>query len=197
MENFITNIDYVIVFSLLILPGFLIMKIIRFKVPHKEYLMKDILYESFSYSILNLVIFSWIPYLAVINDYKKLALLLIVVVAIVGPFCLAFLYIKIINSKIFKKNFDIQVPTAWDWFFMQKPNCILMIHLKNGEKVIGYYADNSYATSFPNHGSIYLEKLYRQNDESIELVENSGGILIKEDEYTKIEIFNLEVENGR
>ncbi len=42
----LTAIEYLIVFIALILPGFIIMKMIKLKVPHKDFLLKDMLFEA-------------------------------------------------------------------------------------------------------------------------------------------------------
>jgi hypothetical protein len=47
--------------------------------------------------------------------------------------------------------------------------------------------EKSYATSFPNDGSIYLEKVYSKGEHgNLKLVENSNGILIAEDHHMSI-----------
>ena len=68
------------------------------------------------------------------------------------------------------------MPTAWDWFFSQRPKSLLLVYMKNGTEVIGYFGENSYATSFPNDGSIYLERVYTKDDnDNLKLIENSNG----------------------
>ena len=89
------------------------------------------------------------------------------------------------------KNFDIQIPTAWDWYFSQRPNCILLISLKNGSEVIGYFGEKSYATSYPNEGSIYLEKVYKYNNNELEIVPNSDGIVVAKNEFDTIQFYNI------
>ena len=52
--------------------------------------------------------------------------------------------------------------------------------------------NKSYATSFPNDGSIYLEKVYAKDESgNIQLVEHSNGILIAKDQYISIEIYSI------
>jgi hypothetical protein len=57
----------------------------------------------------------------------------------------------------------------------------------------GYFGENSYATSFPNEGDVYLETVYRIQDDGTfgEPIDLSRGLLIRRDEYTHIEIFGI------
>ncbi len=173
------QIQVVIAFAMLVLPGFLIMKIIRLKIPNKDFLLKDVIFEAISYSLLNLSIIGWLPYVFFNMNLPVLGILLSIFSVTISPVLLAFFYIKILSSKLFQKYLDIQMPTAWDWYFSQRPNVITLVHLKNGDEIIGYFGENSYATSYPNDGSIYLEKVYtRDKNGTIKLVQNSNGILI-------------------
>lgn len=85
------------------------------------------------------------------------------------------------------------MPTAWDWYFSQRPTSILLVHMKDGTEVIGYFGNKSYATSFPNDGSLYLEKAYTKDDNgNLKLVENSSGILVAKDQHISIEFYSTE-----
>ena len=57
----------------------------------------------------------------------------------------------------------------------------------------GYYGQNSYATSYPNNGDLYLETVYAVDDNGKfgDVIENSNGLLICKDKYTYIETFNV------
>lgn len=194
IENLL-KLEYILAFATFILPGFLIMKIIRLKVPNKDFLLKDMLFEAFSYSLLNLSIIGWIPYLLLSNNHIGWSIFAFIFILIISPIILATGYIKVVGSKFFGKHFDIQMPTAWDWYFSQRPNSVLLIKLKDNSEIIGYFGETSYATSYPNDGSIYLEKVYIKDEKgALMIVENSNGILIAKDQYTTIEFYNIKGE---
>ena len=190
IENFI-KIEYIITFIILILPGFIGMKAIKLKVPTRDLLLKDTLYEVLSYSLLNLVLIGWLPYLSIKYEWAiAWQIILLFFSIIIFPILLAFVYLTFIESKYFKKNFNIQTKTAWDWYFSQKPNCTVLIKFKNGSEVIAHFGEKSYATSYPDECSIYLEKLYRYNDENkLETIPDSAGIIISKDELDTIEFY--------
>ena len=186
------KLEYVLAFSTLVLPGFLIMKIIKLKVPNKDFLLKDMLFEAVSYSLLNLAVIGWLPYLLFLYKYDIGGIVAFIFTLVVSPVFLAFGYIKIISSEKFGRSFDIQMPTAWDWYFSQRPNSILLIKMKDNTEVIGYFGQKSYATSYPNDGSIYIEKVYTKNENGdLNIVENSNGILIAKDQYATVEFYNI------
>jgi len=148
------------------------------------------LFEALSYSLLNLTISGWIPYLLYIYEFKNLAIITFTLSLTVSPVLMALAYIKIISSKWFRNRFDIQMPTAWDWYFSQRPNVFVLVKLKNGSEIIGYFGENSYATSYPNDGALYLEAIYKKdNEDTLELVNNNNGILISKDTFDTIEFF--------
>lgn len=187
------KLEYILAFATFILPGFLMMKIIKLKVPNKDFLLKDMLFEAFSYSLLNIAIFGWIPYSFLLNGHSTLSTIAFIIVLVISPIILSMIYVKILGSKLFTQNFDIQIPTAWDWYFSQRPECILLVNMKDSSQVIGYFGEKSYATSYPNDGSIYIEKVYEKDESgNLVIVGNSNGILIQKGEYNTIEFFNIE-----
>ena len=194
----LVKMEYIIVFTILIVPGFIIMKIIKLKIPSKDFLLKDMLFEALSYSLLNLSLIGWLPYLFIKDGFSIIFMILFMFSIIIFPAFLAFAYIKIISFEWFKNNFDIQIPTAWDWYFSKRKDCILIITLKNGSIIMGYFGQNSYATSYPNEGSIYLEKTYVYNDKNeLSTTEDSDGIIIAKNQFDTIEIYKIGEDNGR
>lgn len=191
------KLEYILAFSTFIVPGFIIMKIIRLKVPNKEFLLKDVIFEAFAYSLINIAFLGWIPYFLLKNGYEICAIIAFILILTICPVILALLYVKFINSKLFRDRFNIQIPTAWDWYFSQRPICLVRIYLKDGNEIIGYFGESSYATSFPNDGNIYLEQVYVKNEKN-ELIasEGSSGILISKDSYSLIEFYKVEGEQN-
>lgn len=192
IENLL-KLEYILAFATFIVPGFIIMKIIRLKVPNKEFLLKDMMFEAFAYSLINLSLFGWLPFVLLNLEHEYWASLVFIVIIVGTPILLALAYIRILNSKWFQNNFNIQVPTAWDWYFSRRPLCFIRIYLKDGNEIIGYFGENSYATSFPNDGSIYLEKVYMQKEDgTLFMIEQSDGILISKESYSLVEFYKTE-----
>ena len=54
---------------------------------------------------------------------------------------------------------QLPFPTAWDYYFDKRNPSWVLVHLKDGTLIGGLFGDDSYATSFPTDGDIYLEKV--------------------------------------
>jgi len=69
----------------------------------------------------------------------------------------------------------------------------MLIHLNDGNMVGGFFGEGSYATSFPDDGDLYLKAVYsiKENGEFGEPIEDTKGLLIRKDQYSYIELFNV------
>lgn len=114
------------------------------------------------------------------------------VIILVGPVVWPYVWSRLIRNKKLMKKLHLPYPTAWDYFFDKREIAFVLIHLKNGKKIGGYYGANSYATSFPRDGDIYLEASIKvkDNGEFEEVIENTKGLLIRKEEYQMIEFFS-------
>ena len=84
-------------------------------------------------------------------------------------------------------------------FFDRRVPVFVLVQLRNGSRLGGYYGFESYATSFPTEGDIYLETVYRvdENGEFKEPITDSAGVIVRKDQYDLIEFFNPEEEEQR
>ncbi|MBI4438168.1 hypothetical protein HY631_04420 [Candidatus Uhrbacteria bacterium] len=88
-------------------------------------------------------------------------------------------YLGARTVKIFPRlpayiGFQLLQPTAWDYVFERLPPCFIRITLKDGRCVVGWWSRESYATSHPDPRDIYLQTLWRVDDEG-SLVEPAPG----------------------
>ena len=81
------------------------------------------------------------------------------------------------------------MPTGWDWIFSRTEECYVIVTLKDGTEVAGYFGTNSMASSDPDRRDIYLEKVYKiPEDGGIwEIVDGSLGIHIDGSEIALVE----------
>lgn len=189
------NIDKMLLFILLVFPGLISMHIYRLLMPAKDIDWKNAIIEALFYSSINFGL--CLPILIPINRdnfvenhpvwYTILFLMIILVLPIIWPW----LWTLILKNKKIMKGLQLPYPTAWDYFFDQRKPVFILIHRKNGKKIGGYFGENSYATSFPREGDIYLEKVVKVDESGkfLEIVKDSKGLLIKKEEYELIEIF--------
>ena len=90
----------------------------------------------------------------------------------------------------------VAIPTAWDFFFDRRVPVFVLVQLRNGSMLGGYYGFQSYATSFPTEGDIYLETVYEVDEDGKfkEPIDDSGGAIIRKDQYDLIEFFKPQEE---
>jgi len=81
--------------------------------------------------------------------------------------------------------------SAWDSFFSNRESYYVIVTLKNGRKIGGKYGKNSFSSTYPNPEELYLEELWKLNENGgFESKESqTEGILITEQEISTIEFY--------
>jgi Family of unknown function (DUF6338) len=82
------------------------------------------------------------------------------------------------------------IPTAWDWRFSKIPRggMFIMVTLASGERVAGFFGNNSFASSDAAERDLYIEEEYTITDQGTwEARSERVGVLIpaKEIRYTE------------
>ena len=191
------DISTVNLFIVLILPGLISMQVYRMMMPSRALDWGTAALEGLFYGILNLILS--LPILLPLHHYNvqathpKIYLALLGTVLLILPAIWPAILIWLHKTKRFTKWLQMPHPTAWDYFFDQRPEVFVLIHLKTGEMVGGYYGANSYASAFPHEGDIYVELVYKVNEHGQfgPVMKDSRGLLVRHDEYTHVELFNL------
>ena len=187
-------------FLVLVVPGLISMHIYRLIFAAKDIDWKHGLVQGLFYSSLNLVI--CLPFLVLIHrddffenhPYRYLAILMIILLVL--PVIWPFLYRRLLKWQWLASKIQLPYPTAWDYFFNHRAPVFVLVQLKNGSKLGGYYGPKSYATSFPTEGDIYLEIVYRVDKDGKfkEAIDGSDGAIIRKDQYDLIEFFKTQEE---
>ena len=154
---------------LLVFPGIVSMQIYRLLMPAREMDWGNALTEGLFYSIVNLAL--TLPATLPLHFFKVyqthpfwysvVGLLVLLVCPIIWPWLLC----KAFRSKRLMTGLQVPFPTAWDYFFDKRLPLFVLVHLNDGKLVGGYYGDDSYATSHPNEGDLYLQAVYKVDDE--------------------------------
>ncbi len=117
---------------------------------------------------------------------------------IAGPVLWPYLFLHVTKLQWFSRHLTTYSLRAWDRVFgLRKPNWII-VHLQDGRKVGGIFAENSYASSYPAPEQIYLEKVWQLDTEGKfeKQIEGSRGMLILDGQIAAIELFNAENVNN-
>jgi hypothetical protein len=91
------------------------------------------------------------------------------------------------------------IPAAWDWRFSNiPPNTFVMVTLTSGERVAGYFGNNSFASSDVGERDLYIEEEYTVTAEGAwEARAERVGVLISAREIRYIEFWHTqEIESA-
>jgi hypothetical protein len=176
-------------FVLFVLPGFISLKVWTQIVPSPERPLKDAIGEVIAFGVLNAAIVA--PFLALWQPadagaiYASLVIGLVILPAL-WPFCLNW----IVNVLQRMNVLLIPARTAWDYVFEQREPYFIIVHLKDGRRIGGYYGENSFAGLYPESGHIYLEEVWTLDAHGafVAAVPDSKGIILKSDDYEFLEL---------
>ena len=89
------------------------------------------------------------------------------------------------------------IPTAWDFKFMAEVPSWVIVTLKDGSRVYGFFGNASFAGDDANERGLYIEAVFTPTDgQSWQPVQDTGGILIKSDQIASVEFRRLEFGEG-
>lgn len=194
MEDIALN--KILILIMCFVPGYVYMKTYRLLIAETKTDFSKDLYEAIGISLLNLIIFSYPIYLIYENDVIDknpfVYYLFLIIAVLCAPILYAMIFNSISKSKLYCKHFINPTKSAWDSLFSNKESYFVIITLKSGRKIAGKYGKASYSSTYPNPNEIYLEEVYKLNeDESAfgDKVKQTEGILITEKEISTIEFF--------
>lgn len=186
-----------VLFLFFVVPGFVSIKVYDLLVPSERRDFGNALIEVVSYSMLNLSVWFWIPLGLDVARFQAqnpfCFYVLLVIVLLVSPVALAILFRWLLDTELLRGKVLHPSPTGWDYFFGRGEPCWILFHLKNEQRIGGYYGGNSLASSFPNMQQIYVEQLWRvdENARFTERVEGTMGGIIKVEDCDFIELYTL------
>ncbi len=178
------------------IPGFIYLKTYRLFVASQKADFSKEWYEAIGISIINFIIFSYPIYFLnssnFLENHPFFYFLITGTVILIAPIIWAWLFNKVSKAKWFSKFLITPTKSAWDSFFSKRESYFVLVTLKSGRKIGGKYGVNSYSSVFPHSNEIYLEEVWKlnENDGFEKLEEQTSGILITENEISTIEFYN-------
>ena len=187
-----------LLFILFFVPGFVSMKVYDILVPNESRSAASYVCDAVAYSTINFIVSAPIG----IHFYQNLPHGLIswffafLFFLLVFPAVIAFLTVKLLASRFVKKHATGLVNRPWDIIFNNEIGACVMVHLKNGNKIIGIYGDRSAISYHPNEEQIFLEEVYKLSENgTLTRVPDTKGVIIMGSEIAMIELFDAGEEN--
>jgi hypothetical protein len=131
--------------------------------------------------------------------YHLLLLALIVLGIFATPILAAYIFYRLEGRGYLKSLGAHPNPTPWDWFFSNRAgNYYVRFHRKEGEDLGGYFGEKSFAASSPNKEQIYVEEVWRLDEDGkfIERVEGTEGAMVSSEDCELIEFLEAREETG-
>lgn len=197
------NPSLAILAAFLVVPGFIAMKTYDLTVASERRNFGNSLIEVFSFSLVNLVIWSWVPLTLDLRtfpeNYPIVTYLGALFIILISPVVLSTVFRKLLDQQIF--GFLSPEPTGWDGFFSKGKSGWILCHLKDEEQTAigGYFGRSSVASSHPNKQQVYIEAMYEidQEDYSFgERVEQTQGAIISAEDCYFVELFEEELDGS-
>jgi len=191
IEEFFKEFDWsrLAIVALFALPGFISLRVWSLIFPTSELPLKDQLGEALSFGVLNAMICA--PLFFVIEPKTPLslyglAILTLVVLPGLWPFPTLWLMRMLQRLDVIL----ITSRSAWDDVFLRDEPYFVIVHLKDGSRVGGYYGPKSFAGLHPISGHLYLEQLWYMDDNGRfdSAVPDSRGLILRPNDYKYVEL---------
>jgi len=190
-----------LVLLLVVIPGFIMMKVYDLIVPGERRDFSKALLAVLVFGCMNCAIIYW-PYLYIsklgfVQDRPIIHYLLVILLLFGTPILWPILWCQL-TERIGWIRDRIVPPrvSAWDWFFLAstraKSKYWIIVHLKDGRKVAGRYGDYSFVSSSPGRQEIYLDEVWELDETDGAFkhkVPYTRGILLLNDSFTMVEFF--------
>jgi len=189
------DLSSILLFVFFFLPGFVSLKVWSLFFRQKKADGKSLTYDCIFFSIVNFGLLSPVSLPFFISgwykDHPVLTGFFVLFYCVVAPTLWPILWKFLINKKFMYRFIQLPYPTAWDYFVGQRKSCFMLVHLNDDSMIGGHYGENSYASTWPDPPSIYLEKVFKVKPDGTfgEEIADSFGLVLSKEDYKYIEFF--------
>ncbi len=169
-----------------VVPGFVLLRTYDLIVPAERRNFSQAFVDVVAFSFAILAFWFW-PFFALVAysdrlptvTYYALLFFLTLLVAFATPAFLAYAFYKLRTEGFLKGKAPHPYPTSWDWFFFERAD---------------YYGEKSFATGFPNAQQVYVEEVWRLDEDGklAVSVEGTRGAIVNMADCTMIEFLKVQ-----
>lgn len=179
-------------FFLFVVPGVIAHRTYSLVSPGENKSLTDRSFELITFSLVHVTFFHGLYAQVVELRSPLLARLAQLGMVVVLPALEAYLWFWTLKWRWFRELLHIPhpAPKAWDYVFTRSREYFVLLTLKSGERIGGLYGRNSFTSSFPHPEQIFIEQVWRLEDDNfINPVESSAGAIIPFADCNSIELF--------
>ena len=192
-----TTFTTLLLFLAFVWPGLLAVNVYRLIVPGPPFEWRDSITQGLFFTgityILTFPIVLFIVRPENLEAHPFWYWLALACVLLAAPIALPFAWTSLLRREWVGRLVQSPYPTAWDWYFRQRQPAFMLIHLADGNLVGGYWGPGSYASSYPEHGDLYLSSVYKVDETGRfgDPIPDTNGLLVRRDGYRYIELFSV------
>jgi hypothetical protein len=190
----IWTIDKLELFIGFVVPGFIALKAYDLISPSEQKDSTKQIVDAVTYSCINYAIMLFPIYLVESYSLKTSHSLLYVsfytYTILINPILLVWGFYKLRQQEWFMKIAPHPTLKPWDFVFSKRKTYWIVVTLKNGQKIGGLYAGDSFVSSYPAPEQIYLEEEWVLNEDGgfDRKATRTAGIIILGSEICCIEL---------
>lgn len=199
-----------LLFVLIALPGVVAIRSYALWLPSQQRDWKEALFDAVFYSMINFFLWAIIYPSAVGGFFERVAApglnwnivkdyrFELCLYTLVTPLFLTWLWYKLRIGVLHTRfGMDHPIRTGWDWVIRNGGAFYIrfVMKRKDGDKgkpveLGGYFADMSFAATYPQEPEIYVQRLHQLKDDGSfgDEIEDSKGMVIKLSECERVEI---------
>jgi Family of unknown function (DUF6338) len=164
----LSTIEAVYIALVFIVPGYIFLSLRNQFIAGQDRLGTDQILSFLTYSALNFALFGWIVYLVISYGAPPYAhavawfFVLVVIPAAFGLICGVCSQRELVARiyQFFRLNPVHPTPRAWDKVFFTNPPSWVLITLKNGGQVAGFWGGDSFASSDQKERDLYISQIF-------------------------------------
>lgn len=191
-----------------IVPGFILSSVLTMRIPRKSRSASELAYQYLTLSCVNHGLWSWLIVIMIQGDWLARAPLgaglAVFGIIFVSPVVLGLALgglsrTEFVGRLLSAIGFRLQrfIPTAWDYKFQEEELSWIIVRLKDGSTIRGFWGTHSFAGDDPQERDLYMEALFQPgNGGHWQPIPDTGGILIKGNEIAAIEFVQIESKEG-
>jgi hypothetical protein len=195
------TIQQVILFAI---PGFISMKVYGLIIPGEradssKQILDCVAYSSINYGIVAVIYLLINTLVSVCGNSlpPPFSPWVLVPSVFITPAIWPLLWLKVLKIKVVRTRTISPHETAWDLFFSSKQTAYVLVTMKDGTIIGGWYGPNSGTSTYPNPNQIYLEEAWKMDGRKfIKPKTQTGGIILSATDFVSIELFISKENNA-
>ena len=187
-----------------LVPGFVLHSTVACLLPRRSYDGLNLILRYLTASCLNYALWSWLIYYLLYTQFPVhhpvFASFSWALIVLASPVALGCIIAWVTKWRVLRRlaqilgfNLVSAIPTAWDFKFSNCAPVWVLVTLKDGKRVAGWWGPGSFASDEKGERDIYISQTFKFNEKTPwKKIPDTDGILISGDQIAHIQFFNTQ-----